>query len=95
MGVCNRCGKECDTIQYPTVQHPYGRSENNRVLDWCEDCLIDFLWIADYVPPIFKCWNCDNDCPINHYIDEDDNHFCSKKCAVDYYTGLLHDWNII
>lgn len=82
MGICNRCDKECSTIKYP----------NDKPLDWCEDCLADFLWIADYEPTEFKCWNCNNVCPVNHYIDEEDNHFCTKKCAVSYYVGLLEDF---
>lgn len=71
MATCFVCNKEA-------TRHYDGR-------DWCDDCLLEDLWIYKYVPPIYKCWNCNKQCdPFNHYVS-DDFHFCSKECAFENY----------
>ena len=78
MAFCEKCGS-------PTAAYKY----NDLFL--CDDCLFTELGIRMYSTPPHECANCGKilygDHYNNnylHYVDDDDNHFCSKECIVAY-----------
>ena len=76
---CEKCGN-------PTAAYKY----DDKFL--CCDCLFDALEIHEYIPPQWRCSNCNRKMDgghYPHYIDDYDNHFCSKECVLDFRDSSI------
>jgi ribosomal protein L37AE/L43A len=75
MTICEHCGSPTASRKYDDVF-------------MCDDCLFTKLGIHIY-HPIYVCANCNkkfSESHYPHYINEYNAHFCSKDCALDYYS---------
>lgn len=56
---------------------------------YCEDCLCMDFCIEEVVPPR-RCEHCNTPLKGSYFTDnDDDNAFCSRKCALEYYDAVL------
>lgn len=55
---------------------------------FCECCLCTDFGVHEIVPPR-RCERCGTPLKGAYFIDDDDNAFCSIKCALEYYDAVL------